>query len=33
LRAYARETVIAKKFRAMVMLGRANTRLRDLYDI
>jgi len=33
LRAYARETVIAEKFQAMVMLGRANSRLKDLYDI
>ena len=33
LRAEARETVIAEKFQAMVMLGRANSRLKDLYDI
>ena len=33
LQAYARETVIAEKFQAMVMLGRANTRLKDFYDI
>ena len=33
LRAYVRETVIAEKFQAMVMLGLANTRLKDLYDI
>jgi predicted nucleotidyltransferase component of viral defense system len=33
LRAYARETVIAEKFQAMVMLGRANSRMKDLYDI
>ena len=33
LRAYARETVIAEKFQAMVMLGTANTRLKDYYDI
>jgi predicted nucleotidyltransferase component of viral defense system len=33
LRAYARETVIAEKFQAMVMLGRANSRLKDFYDI
>jgi predicted nucleotidyltransferase component of viral defense system len=33
LRAYARETVIAEKFQAMVMLGRANTRMKDFYDI
>jgi hypothetical protein len=25
--------VIAEKFQAMVMLGRANTRLKDFYDI
>jgi predicted nucleotidyltransferase component of viral defense system len=33
IRAYARETVIAEKFQAMVMLGRANSRMKDLYDI
>lgn len=33
LRAYARETVIAEKFQAIVMLGRANTRMKDFYDI
>jgi predicted nucleotidyltransferase component of viral defense system len=33
LRAYARETVIAEKFQAMVMLGHANSRMKDLYDI
>jgi Nucleotidyl transferase AbiEii toxin, Type IV TA system len=33
LRAYARETVIAEKFQAMVMLGHANTRMKDFYDI
>lgn len=33
LRAYARETVIAEKFQAMVMLGLANTRMKDFYDI
>lgn len=33
LRTYARETVIAEKFQAMVDLGRANTRLKDFYDI
>lgn len=33
LRAYARETVIAEKFQAMVDFGRANTRLKDFYDI
>lgn len=30
---YARETVIAEKFQAMVALGHANTRLKDYYDI
>jgi hypothetical protein len=33
LRAYPPETVIAEKFQAMVMLGLANTRLKDFYDI
>lgn len=33
LRAYPRETVIAEKFQAMVMLGRANSRVKDFYDI
>ena len=33
LRAYARETVIAEKFQTMVVLGRANSRMKDLYDI
>ena len=33
LRAYARETVIAEKFQALVMLGCANSRMKDLYDI
>ena len=33
LRAYARETVIAETFQAMVNLGRADTRLKDFYDI
>jgi FAD/FMN-containing dehydrogenase len=33
LRAYARETVIAEKFQAMVMLGRANSRMKSFYDI
>jgi predicted nucleotidyltransferase component of viral defense system len=33
LRAYAQETVIAEKFQAMVILGRANSRMKDLYDI
>ena len=33
LRAYARETVVAEKFQAMVMLGLANTRMKDFYDV
>ncbi len=33
LRDYARETVIAEKFQAMVALGRANSRMKDLYEI
>lgn len=33
LRTYARETVIAEKFQAIVMLGMINTRLKDYYDI
>jgi predicted nucleotidyltransferase component of viral defense system len=33
LQAYSRETVIAEKFQAMVVLGRANSRLKDFYDI
>ncbi|HEX2890920.1 nucleotidyl transferase AbiEii/AbiGii toxin family protein, partial [Vineibacter terrae] len=33
LRAYSRETVIAEKFQAMVMLGRSNSRMKDFYDI
>jgi len=33
LHAYAMETVIAEKFQAMVMLGRANSRMKDYYDI
>ena len=33
IRAYARETVIAEKFQAMVVLGRANSRMKDFYDI
>ncbi|NVD27199.1 nucleotidyl transferase AbiEii/AbiGii toxin family protein [Parasphingorhabdus flavimaris] len=33
LQGYARETVIAEKFQAMVALGHANTRLKDYYDI
>jgi predicted nucleotidyltransferase component of viral defense system len=33
LRAYPYETVIAERFQAMVMLGRANSRMKDFYDI
>jgi predicted nucleotidyltransferase component of viral defense system len=33
LKAYPPETVIAEKFQAIVMLGLANTRLKDFYDI
>ena len=33
LQAYPRETVVAEKFQAMVMLGLANTRMKDYYDI
>jgi hypothetical protein len=33
MRAYAPETVIAEKFQAVVMLGRANSRMKDFYDI
>ena len=33
VRAYAPETVIAEKFQAMVALGRANSRMKDLYDV
>jgi hypothetical protein len=33
LRAYRRETVIAEKFQAIVMLGRANRLMKDFYDI
>jgi predicted nucleotidyltransferase component of viral defense system len=33
LGAYARETVIAEKFQAMVALGRVNSRMKDFYDI
>jgi hypothetical protein len=31
--AYNRETVIAEKFQAMVMLGMANSRMKDFYDL
>lgn len=33
LRAYRPETVIAEKFHAMVVLGRANSRMKDFYDV
>jgi predicted nucleotidyltransferase component of viral defense system len=33
LRAYPREAVIAEKFQAMVALGRANSRMKDFYDV
>ena len=33
LRAYPVETVVAEKFRAIVMLGIANSRLKDFYDL
>lgn len=33
IRAYSREAVIAEKFQAMVMLGGANSRMKDFYDI
>ena len=33
LRGYARETVIAEKFQAMVVLGRTNSRMKDYFDI
>jgi predicted nucleotidyltransferase component of viral defense system len=33
IRAYRPETVIAEKFQAMVLLGRANSRMKDFYDI
>lgn len=33
LRAYPRETVIAEKFQAIVVLGRANSRMKDFFDI
>jgi predicted nucleotidyltransferase component of viral defense system len=33
LRAYLRETVVAEKFQAMVALGRANSRMKDFYDV
>lgn len=33
LHAYPRETVVAEKFEAMVKLGMANSRMKDLYDL
>lgn len=33
LRAYSRYSVVAEKFQAMVMLGIANTRMKDFFDI
>jgi hypothetical protein len=33
LRAYPRETVVAEKLEAMVLLGMANSRMKDFYDI
>ncbi|MBO0755300.1 MAG: nucleotidyl transferase AbiEii/AbiGii toxin family protein [Bradyrhizobiaceae bacterium] len=33
LRAYALETVVAEKFQAMVVMGRANSRMKDFYDV
>ena len=33
LRGYARETVVAEKFQAMVKLGLFNSRMKDFYDI
>jgi len=33
LRGYARETVVAEKFQAMVALGKANSRIKDYYDL
>ena len=33
LRGYARETVVAEKFQAMVVLGMANSRMKDYYDL
>ena len=33
MRAYPRETVIAEKFQAMVALGRANSRMKDFFDV
>lgn len=33
VRTYPRETVVAEKFQAMVMLGIANSRMKDFYDL
>ncbi len=33
LRAYRRETVVAEEFQAMVMLGIANSRMKDFFDL
>lgn len=33
IKAYPRETVVAEKFQAMVMLGIANSRMKDFYDL
>jgi predicted nucleotidyltransferase component of viral defense system len=33
VRAYPRETVVAEKFQAMVMLGMANSRMKDFFDL
>lgn len=33
LDAYSRESVVAEKFQAMVMLGMANSRMKDFYDL
>jgi predicted nucleotidyltransferase component of viral defense system len=33
LRAYPRETVVAEKLEAMVLLGMANSRMKDFYDV
>ena len=33
LLAYPRETVVAEKFQAMVYFGRANSRMKDFYDV
>jgi hypothetical protein len=33
LRAYRRETVVAEKFQAMVMLGIGNSRMKDFFDL